>query len=136
MKFNQSNIKKAKKYLDKNYCIGVPTETVYGLAANAFSSYAVKKIFKLKKRPKSNPLIVHYSNISNLKKDCLMFKWCNHVNIYLNFQLNSLCLVFVYVTTAFTPFGVPLKGRPSGGIKRRLLTWAIPSMSSAKGRLL
>ena len=72
MKFNQSNIKKAKKYLDKNYCIGVPTETVYGLAANAFSSYAVKKIFKLKKRPKSNPLIVHYSNISNLKKDCLI----------------------------------------------------------------
>jgi len=32
MKSNQSNIKKAKKYLDKNYCIGVPTETVYGLA--------------------------------------------------------------------------------------------------------
>ena len=33
MKYNQSNIKKAKKYLDKNDCIGVPTETVYGLAA-------------------------------------------------------------------------------------------------------
>jgi L-threonylcarbamoyladenylate synthase len=72
MKFNQSNIKKAKKYLDKNYCIGVPTETVYGLAANAYSNYALKKIFKLKKRPKSNPLIVHYSNISSLKKDCLI----------------------------------------------------------------
>ena len=68
MKFNQSNIKKAKKYLDKNYCIGVPTETVYGLAANAYSNYAVKKIYKLKKRPISNPLIVHYSNISDLKK--------------------------------------------------------------------
>ena len=72
MKVNQSNIKKAKKYLDKNYCIGVPTETVYGLAANAYSNYAVKSIYKLKKRPKSNPLIVHYSNISNLKKDCLI----------------------------------------------------------------
>ena len=32
MKFNQSNIKKAKKYREKNCCIGVPTETVYGLA--------------------------------------------------------------------------------------------------------
>ena len=74
MKFNQSNIKKAKKYLDKNYCIGVPTETVYGLAANAYSHEAVKGIFRLKKRPKSNPLIVHYSNISNLKKDCLLNK--------------------------------------------------------------
>ena len=72
MKFNQSNIKKAKKYLNKNYCIGVPTETVYGLAANAYSNYAVKKIFRLKKRPKSNPLIVHYSNINDLKKDCLI----------------------------------------------------------------
>ena len=72
MKLNQSNIKKAKKYLDKNYCIGVPTETVYGLAANAYSNYAVNKIFQLKKRPKSNPLIVHYSNISDLKKDCLI----------------------------------------------------------------
>ena len=72
MKFNHSNIKKAKKYLDKNKCIAVPTETVYGLAANAYSTAAVKKIFKLKKRPKSNPLIVHYSNLSELKKDCLI----------------------------------------------------------------
>jgi len=72
MKNNHSNIKKAKKYLDKNKCIAVPTETVYGLAANAYSTVAVKKIFKLKKRPKSNPLIVHYSNLSKLKKDCLI----------------------------------------------------------------
>ena len=72
MKFNQSNIKKAKKYLDKNQCIGVPTETVYGLAANAYSNIAVKKIFKLKKRPKTNPLIVHYSSINSLKEDCLI----------------------------------------------------------------
>ena len=69
MKFNQSNIKKAKKYLDNNYCIGVPTETVYGLAANAYVNTAVKKIFNLKKRPKSNPLIVHYQNIEAIKKD-------------------------------------------------------------------
>jgi L-threonylcarbamoyladenylate synthase len=72
MKFNQSNIKKAKKYLDKNQCIGVPTETVYGLAGNAYSSLAVKKIFSLKKRPLNNPLIVHYLNVSLLKKDCVI----------------------------------------------------------------
>ncbi|MBC8296291.1 MAG: Sua5/YciO/YrdC/YwlC family protein, partial [Pelagibacterales bacterium] len=70
MKYNQSNIKKAKKYLDANNCIGIPTETVYGLAGNAYSDIAVKKIFSLKKRPKSNPLIVHYSNLSKLKDDC------------------------------------------------------------------
>jgi L-threonylcarbamoyladenylate synthase len=72
MKTNQSNIKKAKKYLNKNYCIGVPTETVYGLAANAYVDLAVKKIFNLKKRPKNNPLIVHYLDIDSLKKDCLI----------------------------------------------------------------
>ena len=72
MKSNQSNIKKAKKYLNKNYCIGVPTETVYGLAANAYKNSAVKKIFNLKKRPKNSPLIVHYHDIDSLKKDCLI----------------------------------------------------------------
>ena len=70
MKYNLSNIKKAKYYLDKNECVGIPTETVYGLAANAYSDVATKKIFKLKKRPKKNPLIVHYHNLKMLKVDC------------------------------------------------------------------
>ena len=70
MKSIQSNIKKAKKYLDKNQCVAIPTETVYGLAANAYSNVSVKRIFKLKKRPANNPLIVHYSDINKLKNDC------------------------------------------------------------------
>ncbi len=70
MKSIQSNIKKAKKYLDKNQCVAVATETVYGLAANAYSNVSVKRIFKLKKRPANNPLIVHYSDINKLKNDC------------------------------------------------------------------
>jgi L-threonylcarbamoyladenylate synthase len=83
MKYNQSNIKKAKKYLDKGDCIGIPTETVYGLAANAYSSLAVKKIFKLKKRPKNNPLIVHYYSHQNLKKDCIFNN--NFIKLYKKF---------------------------------------------------
>ena len=70
MKSIQSNIKKAKLYLDKNDCIAVPTETVYGLAGNAYSSLSVKKIFRLKKRPMDNPLIVHYLDIKRLHQDC------------------------------------------------------------------
>ena len=70
MKKSNTKIKKAKKYLLKNEIIGIPTETVYGLAGNAFSNKSVKKIFLLKKRPFFNPLIVHYSTIKNLKKDC------------------------------------------------------------------
>ena len=84
MKFNQSNIKKAKKYLDKNYCIGVPTETVYGLAANAYSNIAVKRIFKLKNRPTNNPLIVHYLSIDELKKDCVINN--NFIELYKKFS--------------------------------------------------
>ena len=84
MKFNQSNIKKAKKYLNNNYCIGVPTETVYGLAANAYKDLAVKKIFNLKKRPKNNPLIVHYHNIDSLERDCLVND--NFIKLYKKFS--------------------------------------------------
>jgi len=84
MKSNQSNIKKAKKYLNKNYCIGVPTETVYGLAANAYKDSAVKKIYNLKKRPKNNPLIVHYQDIDSLKKDCLIND--NFLKLYKKFS--------------------------------------------------
>ena len=70
MKMNLANIKKAKKLLHKRECIAIPTETVYGLAGNAYSDQACQKIYKLKKRPKNNPLIVHYLNIQRLKKDC------------------------------------------------------------------
>ena len=84
MKSNQSNIKKAKKYLDKNWCIGVPTETVYGLAANAYADSAIKKVFKLKKRPKNNPLIVHYLDVDSLKRDCLIND--NFIKLYKKFS--------------------------------------------------
>ncbi len=72
MNYNLSNIKKAKYYLDKSECIGFPTETVYGLAANAYSKKATLKIFKLKKRNKRNPLIVHYCSLKMLDKDCVI----------------------------------------------------------------
>ena len=91
MKFNQSNIKKAKKYLNKNYCIGVPTETVYGLAANAYVDSAVKKIFNLKMRPKNNPLIVHYHDIDSLKKDCLIND--NFIKLYNKFSPGPITYV-------------------------------------------
>ncbi|WP_415286647.1 L-threonylcarbamoyladenylate synthase [Candidatus Pelagibacter sp. Uisw_104] len=91
MKSNQSNIKKAKKYLNKNYCIGVPTETVYGLAANAYKNSAVKKIFNLKKRPKNNPLIVHYHDINSLKKDCIIND--NFTKLYKKFSPGPITYV-------------------------------------------
>tara|TARA_B100000131_G_scaffold228221_1_gene219936 strand:+ start:18 stop:947 length:930 start_codon:yes stop_codon:yes gene_type:complete len=70
MNSNLSNIKKTKLFLDKEECVAIPTETVYGLAANAYSNKATSKIFILKKRPKKNPLITHYLSLKMLKKDC------------------------------------------------------------------
>ena len=71
MKINLTNIKKAQKLLNKSECVAIPTETVYGLAANAYSDKGCEKIYKLKKRPRNNPLIVHYLNTQILKKDCV-----------------------------------------------------------------
>jgi len=70
MKINLANIKKAKNLLNKRECVAIPTETVYGIAGNAYSDNACKKIFKLKKRPKNNPLIVHYYDLKKLRDDC------------------------------------------------------------------
>jgi L-threonylcarbamoyladenylate synthase len=50
---------KAKKILENNDLVSIPTETVYGLAGNIYSETAIKKIFDTKKRPLFNPLIVH-----------------------------------------------------------------------------
>ena len=91
MKRNYSNIKKAKYYLDNNECVAIPTETVYGLAGNAYSSNAVKKIFKLKKRPSFNPLIVHYSKVRDLQKDCEINE--NFIKLYKKFCPGPLTFV-------------------------------------------
>ncbi len=80
MKINLANIKKAQKLLNKGECVAIPTETVYGLAANAYSDKACKKIYKLKKRPKNNPLIVHYLNHQILGKDCIFNR--NFLKLY------------------------------------------------------
>ena len=72
MKINLANIKKAKNLLNKSECVAIPTETVYGLAGNAYSDQACRKIFRLKKRPKNNPLIVHYYDLKKVKKDCIL----------------------------------------------------------------
>ena len=80
VKVNNNNLSKAIVYLKKNDLIGVPTETVYGLAGNAYSKQSIKKIYNLKKRPSINPLIVHYYNIKKLLNDAVLNK--NFFKIY------------------------------------------------------
>ncbi len=56
----------ASKILKDGGVVGIPTETVYGLAASAFNPKAIVKIFEAKGRPQDNPLIVHIANIDTL----------------------------------------------------------------------
>lgn len=62
------NIEKAGKLLKSGEVVGIPTETVYGLAADATNPEAVSKIFKAKGRPQDNPLIVHIADKSDIEK--------------------------------------------------------------------
>lgn len=70
--FNKKILNKTLKLLSKGNLVSLPTETVYGLAGNAYSNIAVKKIFKLKGRPKINPLIIHYYSIQKIIDDVVI----------------------------------------------------------------
>lgn len=59
-------LNESAKLLKNGEVVGIPTETVYGLAANALDEEAVKKIYVAKGRPSDNPLIVHISDLSEL----------------------------------------------------------------------
>ena len=70
--FNKKILKKSIKNLNNDNIVGLPTETVYGLGGNAYSKKSILKIYKLKRRPKSNPLIVHYLNLKDASKDIVL----------------------------------------------------------------
>ena len=57
-----TDLKPVIKTLNNDDVVGIPTETVYGLAGNAYKESTVEKIFNLKKRPAFNPLIVHIAS--------------------------------------------------------------------------
>lgn len=63
---DEDSLNYAAELLNKGEVIGMPTETVYGLAANAFNESAVRKIFTAKGRPADNPLIVHVSRTEQI----------------------------------------------------------------------
>ena len=69
---NKKNLTKASKLIQSGKVIAIPTETVYGLAGNAYRTDAVKKIYSLKKRPKHNPLIVHFPNIASIDQEAII----------------------------------------------------------------
>lgn len=64
--FDYDNVDEAAKLIKSGKLVAFPTETVYGLGANAFDSHAVARIFEAKGRPTFDPLIVHISDMDSL----------------------------------------------------------------------
>ena len=62
------DIFKAVDILNHESVVAIPTETVYGLAGNIYSEKAIKRIFEIKQRPLTNPLIVHIKSLEQLEK--------------------------------------------------------------------
>lgn len=62
-----TDVEEAAYFLAKRELVAIPTETVYGLAANAFEPEAVIKIFEAKQRPQFNPLIVHTDSLEKMQ---------------------------------------------------------------------
>lgn len=65
---NEEKLAQAAEVLRQGGTVAFPTETVYGLGANALDEEAVKKIFEAKGRPSDNPLIVHIANIEDMNE--------------------------------------------------------------------
>lgn len=65
---DEASLHEAAEYIRGGGLVAFPTETVYGLGANAQSDSAVKKIFEVKGRPQDNPLIVHIADFSKAGK--------------------------------------------------------------------
>src|SRR5262245_9966914 len=63
-------VKRATELLRAGEVVALPTETVYGLAANALDATAVAKIYEIKGRPAHNPIIVHVANVE-MAKQCV-----------------------------------------------------------------
>ena len=66
----EDQISAAADILRQGGLIGIPTETVYGLGANALDEDAVRKIFEAKGRPQDNPLIIHIPGPQWLPRYC------------------------------------------------------------------
>lgn len=95
--FNNKNLfNKLKEAYLENKLVAIPTETVYGLSADATSEEAVKKIYLAKGRPSDNPLIVHFHNVNQLK-GIVYFEEDNIEKLINNFWPGPMTLILKLV---------------------------------------
>ena len=72
-------IKTAAAQLRAGKLVAFPTETVYGLGANAYINEAVASIYEAKRRPSFNPLIVHFNNVDDVKQQVVWNEWSEKI---------------------------------------------------------
>ncbi|MEM1222029.1 MAG: L-threonylcarbamoyladenylate synthase, partial [Verrucomicrobiota bacterium] len=80
LKVDKTSIEVCSDLLNNNELVAVPTETVYGLAANALNVEAVRKIFSVKGRPLIDPLITHFSSVALAEKHIYKPKILNQLS--------------------------------------------------------
>ena len=112
-------INKAAHFLKEGEVIAIPTETVYGLAANIYNEEAVRNIFNIKQRPATNPLIVHIGHLDQLndlvshipdQAKLLMEKfWPGPLTLILNKKANISDLI----TAGLDTVGVRMPNHPT-----------------------
>ena len=73
LKVNEESVALGAKLIREGELVGFPTETVYGLGANALDARAVAKIFEAKGRPQDNPLITHVPAWKKFRRWCARF---------------------------------------------------------------
>ena len=76
-KYIKNAINKAQQILHKGELVIFPTETVYGIGANATNRTAIQRIYEIKNRPYNNPLICHFQNLQKIKNDFEMNEVAN-----------------------------------------------------------
>jgi len=135
-------VDEAVRLLQNGEVVVIPTETVYGLAANALNENAVKKIFEAKGRPQDNPLIVHIEDASKAKMVAIDIPEVAYM-LWEKFSPGPLTIVlkkhpFVpYITTAgleTVGIRIPNNGITLETIRRSHLPLAAPS-ANISGRV-
>ena len=109
-------IKKAKYKLENGNLVIFPTETVYGLGADATNDEAIKKIYQIKNRPFDNPIICHFSNLKDIEKnfeineieyDLAKKFWPGPLTLVLKKKLNSKISPLLSNNTRFVGCRIP-----------------------------
>ena len=96
LKADETSLKEASNLIKNGEIVAVPTETVYGIAGNAYNSDAIKKIFLAKGRPQDNPLIVHIDGEEMLKDVAVDIPKTAYILVYWMTKVKFFVIIFSF----------------------------------------